>query len=76
MSFTRFASAENRAPILVFKQCIIEGIMSGYDKQLILTIFAAKGEEFCPFKDLQGPPPKFKDIPGFSRAIATLSLLI
>ena len=30
---------KNRASAFVFKHCYIEGIMSSYDKQLILTIF-------------------------------------
>ena len=49
--------------MFVFLHRYIEGIMSGCDKELILIIFAVKGEKFCPFQDFQGPQPKFKDFP-------------
>ena len=39
MSFTRFASGKKSTSVFVFEHCYIEGIMSGYDKQLISTIF-------------------------------------
>ena len=65
MSITRFAQGENsNLRVFFFIHCYIEGIMSGYDKQLISIFFAIKGEKFCPFQDFQGLQPKFKDSPG------------
>ena len=59
--------------------------LSGYGKQLILNIFAVKGEKLCPFQGVQGLQPKLKDFPGpgiffcqfqvfqgFPRTVATL----
>ena len=51
MSFTRFASWENRASAFVSKHCYIEGIMCGCGKQLILIIFCSKRWKILPIPE-------------------------
>ena len=56
MSFTRLASGKILSLHFGFHTLL--------HQKYYVWLFAVKGEKFCPFQDIQGLQPKFKDFSG------------